>query len=140
MIDTIGSHLLIEMFGCNPDILDSLAQIESVLLHAAEAAKATPVGSRFHRFQPNGTSGILLLAESHISIHTWPDEGYAAIDFFTCGDCKPKAGIPILEQELEAQGFEIMEVSRGHLHNPNAINVLKHERFQSPKRFEKKTS
>ena len=137
MIDTLGTHLLIEFFDCDTAILNSIEHIESILIKAAKAANATPVGSRFHQFQPSGTSGIILLAESHISIHTWPDEGYAAVDFFTCGDCKPKAGIPVLEEELKAGAFELMEIARGQLENPNSINVLKHERFQTPKKMSK---
>lgn len=134
MIDTLSTHLLIELFDCDKAILDSVETIETILTKAAKAAKATPVGSRFHRFQPTGTSGIILLAESHISIHTWPDEGYAAVDFFTCGDCKPEAGVPILEQELAAGSFEIMEVARGHLQRDNAIDMIKHDRFEGKKK------
>lgn len=137
-IDTIGTHLLIEMLDCDKEILNSIDAIEAILHEAAKAARATPVGSKFHRFQPEGASGILLLEESHISIHTWPEEGYAAIDFFTCGECVPAAGIPVLETRLKAKSFELMEVSRGHLNNPNVIAVRKHERFNTPKKMEKK--
>lgn len=137
MIDTLGTHLLIEFFDCDNVILDSVEHIEVILNKAAKAANAIPVGSRFHRFQPSGTSGIILLAESHISIHTWPNEGYAAVDFFTCGSAKPEAGIPILEKELKAGTFELLEVSRGQLSKTNSIEVLKHKRFQRSQEMEK---
>ncbi len=137
MIDTLGTHLLIELFECDASILDSIESIEIILNEAALAAKATPVGSSFHRFQPNGTSGIILLAESHISIHSWPEDGYAAVDFFTCGGCDPHAGIPVLIEAFKAGSTEILEVERGQLGQSKSITVLSHDRVQTSKQLEK---
>src|ERR1700712_51388 len=101
---TIGKHLLCEMSGCNAVAIANLDAVKHALYAAAEAANATSLNGYFHQFSPTGVSGILCLAESHISIHTWPETGYAAVDIFTCGDkAMPHNAIEYLAGALEAE-------------------------------------
>ena len=121
MIGTLGRHLLVEYRGCAGNILNDYDKIESMLQRAAIAAGATLVGKVFHQFTPIGVSGVVVVQESHISIHTWPEEGYAAVDFYTCGDCKPERAHELLLEELEATEFELLTVRRGaHLPRSSA--------------------
>lgn len=80
---------------------------------AAQAAGATLVNTVFHTFSPQGVTGVVVVEESHLSIHTWPEHGYAAVDFFTCGDCLPERAHQTLMQGLQAQSAELMGVDRG---------------------------
>lgn len=81
-----GTHVLLDLWGVGADLLDDLGGIERRLVEAAEGAGATVVERRFHRFSPHGVSGVVVLAESHVAIHSWPELGFAALDVFTCGD------------------------------------------------------
>jgi S-adenosylmethionine decarboxylase len=82
----LGKHIVCELSGCDPVSLSDVAGIHAMMIGAAKAARATIMESAFHRFEPQGVSGTVILAESHLSIHTWPEKGYAAMDFYTCGD------------------------------------------------------
>ena len=82
----LGTHILAEFTECDCGILDNTELIKKYLTEAARISGATIVQSVFHRYNPHGVSGVIVIAESHISIHTWPEYGYAAVDFFTCGD------------------------------------------------------
>lgn len=125
-MNTFGRHLLVEYFGCDPSILNDPAQLEAMMRQAADASGATIVGEVFHRFTPCGASGVLVLQESHISIHTWPEVGYAAMDFYTCGDCDPNAGHLVLCEGLAASGYEIIRVDRGRMERPRSLDILEH--------------
>lgn len=78
-------HLILDCYGCPPHLLDDLEIVESVMLKTAAKINAQILKSHFHKFAPQGVSGMVLIAESHLSIHTWPERGYAALDLFTCG-------------------------------------------------------
>ncbi len=108
-----GTHLLVDLWGARS--LDDPAAIDRTLRACAEASGATVLGGDFHRFQPNGVSGILLLAESHISIHTWPEREFAALDVFMCGECDPYAGIEILKRAFAPEQITLTEHKRGLL-------------------------
>ncbi len=84
MEDPLGIHYIIELYECNSKILDDLIKIESALNYSADIAGATIISSKFHKFSPQGVSGVVVIAESHLSIHTWPELGYAALDLYTC--------------------------------------------------------
>lgn len=112
-MDTLSSHLLGEYRGCDRALLNDPTRLERLLRDAAEAAGATVVGVLFHRYSPHGVSGVVLVAESHMSIHTWPEAGYAAVDYFTCGDCTPRASHPVMMDGLGAESGELMVVQRG---------------------------
>ena len=112
----LARHLLAEYFGCDPALLDDDAFLRSTLEEAARRAGATVLGQRFHRFQPQGVSGVILLAESHISIHTWPEHGYAACDIFTCGSTTdPEAGHLYLVEKLSPARAETTVIERGEV-------------------------
>lgn len=106
-----GTHLLVDLWGARD--LDDPAAIDRALRACAEASGATVLGGDLHRFQPNGVSGVLLLAESHISIHTWPERGFAALDIFMCGECDPYAGIEVLKRAFEPERITLAEHKRG---------------------------
>jgi S-adenosylmethionine decarboxylase len=107
-----GTHLLLELWGA--DRLDDAPFIERTLVKAAEAASATVLEVRLHTFEPcGGVTGVLLLAESHISIHSWPERGYAAIDLFMCGKCNPHLSVPVLQKAFKPDSVEITEHKRG---------------------------
>ena len=111
---TLGTHLLLEMNECDAALLDDLAVVKQTLLAAAEEAGATVVGEVFHKFSPQGVTGIVCITESHISIHTWPEHGYAAVDIFTCGEnFKPMEAAHLIAESLQAQHANVMEVQRG---------------------------
>jgi S-adenosylmethionine decarboxylase proenzyme len=105
--------LLVEYTGCDPHVLNDLKGIEHLMIKAVRAAKATLVASVFQPFAPQGVTGVVVVEESHLSIHTWPEHGYAAVDFFTCGQCLPERAHDVLAAGLRAQCAELMQVERG---------------------------
>ena len=106
-----GVHLIVDLHGAKR--LDDIDHIEATLRRCVEAARATLLHIHLHHFQPNGVSGVAVLAESHISIHTWPDAGYAALDVFMCGSADPDACIPVLREAFAAKHVGVNEILRG---------------------------
>jgi S-adenosylmethionine decarboxylase len=107
-----GLHLLVEFWQAKH--LSDVGRVERALVEAAEAAGATVLHSYFHPFGPElGVSGVVVLAESHISIHTWPERAYAAIDVFMCGDCDPHLTIPVLKAAFAPARVAVAEHRRG---------------------------
>ena len=101
--DMVGKHCILELYECDTERLDDEAFLRTTITTAAKRAGATLLNLITHRFDPQGVTGLALLAESHISIHTWPESGYAAIDVFTCGDhTMPEQACEVLRQELKA--------------------------------------
>ena len=117
-MDALGRHLLLELKGCDKEVLNDTGFLREVLLAAAGAAGATVLGESFHHFNPHGVSGVVIIAESHLCIHTWPEYGYAAVDIFTCGDSvKPELAIKPLVEKLGAKDPSYIELKRGILQN-----------------------
>ena len=115
-MNALGTHLLLELRGCNPDLLDDLDYIRESMLGAADEAGATIVGESFHKFNPIGVTGIVAIAESHLCIHTWPEYGYAAVDIFTCGESfRPHRAAELIIQRLQCAQPSVQEVKRGLL-------------------------
>lgn len=112
-MDTRSRHLLVEYHGCNRAVLDDITAIEALMRIAAEAAGTTIVSSVFHPFVPQGVSGVVVIEESHLSIHTWPEHGYASVDFFTCGTGEPDRAHEVLREGLEATRSEVLVIERG---------------------------
>ena len=107
-----GTHLIIDLWGATN--LDDPAHIDDVLREAAIATGATILHGHFHHFQPNGgVSGVLVLAESHVSIHTWPEKAFAALDIFVCGVCDPYKAIPLLKKGFLPERVQLGEHRRG---------------------------
>jgi S-adenosylmethionine decarboxylase len=108
-----GVHLIIDLHGARR--LNDIDHIESVLRRCVDAAGATLLHIHLHRFQPDGVSGVAVLAESHISIHTWPEAGYAALDVFMCGKTDPDRCVPILRTAFAAKRVDVSELLRGQV-------------------------
>ncbi len=107
-----GVHLIIDLHGA--ERLDDIEHIEATLRRCVEAARATLLHIHLHHFQPSGgVSGVAVLAESHISIHTWPEVGYAALDVFMCGSAEPDQCIPVLREAFAAKRVDVNELLRG---------------------------
>ena len=106
-----GTHLIIDLHGAKR--LNDIEHIEATLRRCVTAAKATLLHIHLHHFQPSGVSGVAVLAESHISIHTWPEAGYAALDVFMCGSADPDACVPVLREAFSAKRVGVNELLRG---------------------------
>lgn len=116
----LGKHLLIELKECNSEILKNINEVRKVMVSAAKEAGATIIDISFREFSPFGISGIVVIAESHLTIHTWPEYSYAAVDIFTCGDIiKPEIAAAYLIKELECKNPYIVEMKRGIISNGN---------------------
>jgi len=110
----LGRHILVEMYDCDPVVLNDEETISREMLRAAEVSGATIVGDVFHRFSPHGVSGCVVIAESHLSIHTWPEYRYAALDLFTCGEnVDPWKAFKHLRKVLKAERSSQTEIKRG---------------------------
>ncbi len=113
-MDVLGTHVLLELRDCDPALLDDLSYIRQELLRAASAVDAHVVGETFHQFTPQGVTGVLSIAESHISIHTWPEHRYAAADVFTCGDrTMPERAAALIIDALRCRDPQITQIRRG---------------------------
>ncbi len=115
-MNALGKDLLLELKDCDREVLNDLGLLKGILLAAASEAGATVLGESFHQFNPHGVSGVVIIAESHLFIHTWPECGYAAVDIFTCGDSvQPEKAAQKLIKELGAKSHSILEIQRGIL-------------------------
>jgi S-adenosylmethionine decarboxylase proenzyme len=114
-VTALGHHLLVEFTGCDPASLADLDRVTSAMLQAAEASGATVVTHSFHHFSPHGVSGAVIIAESHLAIHTWPEHGFAAVDFFSCGHVDMSRGLTVLKAAFGATGESRLELERGPL-------------------------
>ena len=113
-VEFAGTHLLVDLWDCRD--LDDLALVEQAMREAVTACRATLLNLFLHHFgEEQGVSGVAVLAESHISIHTWPERGYAAIDIFMCGRCDPHAAIPVFERCFAPGRTELTEAKRGRM-------------------------
>ncbi|HQU72273.1 MAG: S-adenosylmethionine decarboxylase proenzyme [Calditrichaeota bacterium] len=112
----LGRHILAEFFDCDNDILDDTEKIELIMKRAAIECGATIISSTFHEFNPHGVSGVVVIAESHLAIHTWPEYGYAAVDVFTCGETvDPAVAKTVIQEHLDAQDAKMVQINRGEL-------------------------
>lgn len=115
-VQPLGRHALLDLYDCDPARLDDLELLRSVFLKTAEELRCTLVQECFHRYAPQGVSGVLVIAESHLSVHTWPEHGYAAVDLFTCGDPSQLERMPkLLGEALGAGRYELSLHDRGRL-------------------------
>ncbi len=108
-----GKHYLVELIGCDLAQLKFVKDVQKALLQAAEASQAVILDYSFYQFQPEGVTGIILIAESHFSIHTWPQDNYAAFDVFTCGEMDVDKAIETLKECLGAKDVKTTMVRRG---------------------------
>jgi S-adenosylmethionine decarboxylase len=115
-LNALGIHILLELKGCDKGLLNDLTYVRETLVEVAREVSATIIGESFHRFQPQGITGILAIAESHICIHTWPEHGYAAVDVFTCGETvQASKAAELLIQRFHAGDHSQLILERGPL-------------------------
>lgn len=113
-VKTLGHHSLIELSGCDPEKLKRVAGVRRAMIEAARRANGTIVKAVFHAFSPWGVSGVVVIAESHLTIHTWPEHGYAAVDVFSCSPKLKQAEVrKWLAKEFGAQRTKTIRVRRG---------------------------
>lgn len=111
----LGHQIIAEFYDCDGDLLANVDYVTDAMLEAAKRAKATIVAHTFHHFSPLGVSGAIIIAESHLAIHTWPEYGYAAVDLFTCGDSlHTEQAFHYLREALKSGTFSTMSLERGH--------------------------
>lgn len=121
-MNTLGRHILAEIYGCSFDILNSKDKIQQIMVDASLEAGAEVREVAFHKFSPQGVSGVVVISESHLTIHTWPELGYAAVDVFTCGEnVNPWDACNYLTEKLKAKHMTATEVKRGIFEQP--VNV-----------------
>lgn len=109
---SVGRHLVLELWGCSH--LNSASVVERALLDIVDALKLTLLSINIHPFSPVGITGVAIVSESHVVIHTWPELGYAAVDVFTCGEQRnPEDAVPVLKKHFEPERIQVMEITRG---------------------------
>ena len=114
MANSLGRHVLAEIYDCSAETLNDIKAVEKIMVRAALVAGAEIREVAFHKFSPQGVSGEVVISESHLAIHTWPELGYAAVDVFTCGETvDPWVSCNYIKQEFAAQRMEAKEVKRG---------------------------
>lgn len=117
MVDALGRHIILEMWGCCTDIINNVDSVKEILKEATKSIQATLVDVMCHQFNPYGVTGVAILAESHISVHTWPEYGYAAADIFICGGniIHPQNAASFIIQAFHAKETSLLEFTRGDL-------------------------
>jgi spermidine synthase len=142
-MNALGRHILVEFYNCAPELMNDVTHIEKSMVEAAETAGATVINSTFHHFSPYGVSGVVVIQESHLAIHTWPEYGYAAVDLFTCGDSvDPWVSYKYLEEAFKASHGSSMECRRGQMgllqrsdFNVDALRNVQQKGFDHPVKF-----
>lgn len=115
-MQSLGRHALLDLYGCDADILNDRDYLAELMRQTAVDLNATVVDVLFHTFAPHGVSGVVVIAESHLAVHTWPEHGYAAVDLFTCSETtRLPALAELLKKRLKATQIEYREQARGLL-------------------------
>ncbi|HHY93655.1 MAG TPA: S-adenosylmethionine decarboxylase proenzyme [Firmicutes bacterium] len=110
----LGRHVLAEVYGCDEDIINDVQAVERILVRAAREAGAEVRETAFHKFSPQGVSGVVVISESHLAVHTWPELGYAAVDVFTCGErVDPWLACDLIVKQFGASHMTATESKRG---------------------------
>jgi S-adenosylmethionine decarboxylase len=111
-VKSVGRHLVLELWGCSN--LNSTSAVERALLEIVDALDLTLLSMNVHPFSPVGVTGVAIVSESHVVIHTWPELGYAAVDVFTCGEQRnPEDAVPVLREHFAPHRIQVMEMARG---------------------------
>ncbi|WP_018131232.1 adenosylmethionine decarboxylase [Effusibacillus pohliae] len=113
-MDTMGRHVIAELWECNPQILNDIEQVERMMVNAALEAGAEVREVTFHKFTPHGVSGVVIISESHLTIHSFPEHGYASVDVYTCGDrIDPRVACEYITRRLECRRRQWIQIERG---------------------------
>ena len=124
-MEALGRQILVEYYDCKESNINDVGYIENALINATKASKATIISHNFHKFSPYGVSGVVVIAESHVAIHTWPEYNYAAVDIFTCGDTiDPWVIQEQLKEYFESKNVSSMEMKRGLFKVPSGQRLL----------------
>lgn len=124
-METVGYHYIVEASGCDPQILSDVDKLKDVILRAAKSSGMEVKGSYFFRFTPTGVSGMIIIAMSHISVHTWPEHGYAALDVYVCGKSSdPERAVNEILSGIKARHAHISEIQRGVRDNDEYTHVI----------------
>jgi S-adenosylmethionine decarboxylase len=119
LMKSLGNHLIIELYDCKSEIINDLHKVEDILMESVNISGAEIITPVFHKFNPHGVSGVVVIAESHFSIHTWPEYGYCAVDIFTCGDTiDSQKALTFMKKAFEAKSISVVETKRGILNLP----------------------
>lgn len=119
MLQSLGNHLIIELYECDQEIINDAQGVEDALIQAVKISGAKMVQSVIHKFNPHGISGVIVIEESHFSVHTWPEYGYCALDIFTCGDeIDYYSALKYLKEEFQAKNLSVTEMKRGLINLP----------------------
>jgi len=123
-VQALGRHVLAEMYGCDPGALDSVERVRDVMVDSAIKAGAEVREVAFHKFSPQGVSGVVVISESHLAVHTWPEFGYAAVDVFTCGETvDPWDAINAIAEQFRSQQLTASEIKRGVIRSASSERV-----------------
>lgn len=113
-MDTMGRHVIAELWECNAEILNNLSEVEKIMVNAALESGAEVREVTFHQFSPLGVSGVVIISESHLTIHSFPEHGYASVDVYTCGDrIDPQVACDYITQGLQCTRRQWIQISRG---------------------------
>jgi len=122
-LNALGKHFLLELNDCDRTLLNDINVIRDIMLAAAKESGATVLGESFHQFSPQGVSGVIIIAESHLSIHTWPEHGYAGADIFTCGTTvQPEKAAEVIIERMNPTSHSIMQIYRGTVNVKQKVN------------------
>lgn len=114
----LGRHILLELHGCDAGALNDVEALEKSFVTAAQESNATVLRTAFHKFNPHGVSGVVIISESHLTVHTWPEYEYAAVDIFSCGDkMDVEKAMEFLTQKLASRWVNRVEIKRGILNH-----------------------
>ena len=110
----LGRQILVELYDCDAEVLNDVQSVETIVMDATKASGASIISYDFHKFSPHGVSGTIVIAESHVAIHTWPEYGYSAVDIFTCGETiDPWVIHEMIKQAFRSKNTSSMELKRG---------------------------
>jgi len=124
-MEALGRQILVEYYDCDESKLNDVSYIENSLIQATKTSGATIISHTFHKFSPYGVSGVVVIAESHVAIHTWPEYNYAAVDIFTCGDTiDPWLIQEVLKDYFESKNASSMEMKRGLFKVPEGQRLM----------------
>jgi len=124
-MEALGRQILVEFYDCKESTINDVDYIETSMMDATRASGATIISQNFHKFSPYGVSGVVVIAESHVAIHTWPEYNYAAVDIFTCGDTiDPWIIQELLKEKFESKNVSSMEMKRGLFKVPHGQRLM----------------
>lgn len=120
-MQALGNHLIVELYNCDPKLIDDKEFVQQILHEGARISGAHILKEVFHKFSPQGVTGVVVIAESHFSIHTWPEYGYCSVDIFTCGDSiDSEKALKYIKEKLRSENISVSQIKRGLLDLPVA--------------------